>query len=201
MRFVRSDIHRWIGTTHRWERLLGENPSRASSLVKNTRSLAYLQWSLHHWKALSHRKHARAKLVMVRRTDGFRQTVNHWRMVMGKPPVRELSDGGNVEAGLVKWRRQSNEILDAVREMVDINAFSCIHHYEGAWNANTGNGYYGGLQMDRKFQSLYGAYLVRTKGTANNWTPLEQMLVGQIAHDSGRGFYPWPNTARACGLI
>ena len=23
----------------------------------------------------------------------------------------------------------------------------CIHHREGAWNANTGNGYYGGLQF------------------------------------------------------
>ena len=23
----------------------------------------------------------------------------------------------------------------------------CIHAREGAWNANTGNGYYGGLQM------------------------------------------------------
>ncbi|HXH87243.1 MAG TPA: hypothetical protein VNI55_01370, partial [Gaiellaceae bacterium] len=29
-----------------------------------------------------------------------------------------------------------------------VNGFLCIHRYEGAWNANTGNGYFGGLQMD-----------------------------------------------------
>jgi hypothetical protein len=25
--------------------------------------------------------------------------------------------------------------------------------------------------------------------------------VAERAYRSGRGFYPWPNTARACGLI
>ncbi len=77
----------------------------------------------------------------------------------------------------------------------------CIHAGEGAWNSNTGNGYYGGLQMDWDFMSTYGPELLRSKGPANNWTPLEQMIVAQRAYDSGRGFYPWPNTARDCGLI
>jgi hypothetical protein len=27
------------------------------------------------------------------------------------------------------------------------------------------------------------------------------MWVAERAHRSGRGFYPWPNTARHCGLI
>jgi hypothetical protein len=27
------------------------------------------------------------------------------------------------------------------------------------------------------------------------------MWVAERAYRSGRGFYPWPNTARACGLI
>ena len=39
--------------------------------------------------------------------------------------------------------------------------FSCIHRYEGAWTSNTGNGYYGGLQMDLEFQRLYGRRLPR----------------------------------------
>ena len=77
----------------------------------------------------------------------------------------------------------------------------CIHHGEGAWNDDTGNGYYGGLQMDLTFQRTYGAFLLRTKGTANHWSPYEQMWVAERAYESGRGFYPWPNTARACGLI
>lgn len=80
-------------------------------------------------------------------------------------------------------------------------AFLCIHHFEGAWNANTGNGYYGGLQMDRRFQSLYGADMLAKYGTADNWTPKDQIIVAIRAYSSGRGFYPWPNTARACGLI
>jgi hypothetical protein len=77
----------------------------------------------------------------------------------------------------------------------------CIHHYEGAWTARTGNGYYGGLQMDVQFMRIYGGKLLHTKGTADRWTPLEQMWVAEKAYRSGRGFYPWPNTARYCGLI
>jgi hypothetical protein len=77
----------------------------------------------------------------------------------------------------------------------------CIHRFEGSWTAHTGNGYYGGLQMDLSFQRTYGAKLLRKKGTADRWTPLEQMWVAEKAYRSGRGFYPWPNTARYCGLI
>ena len=76
----------------------------------------------------------------------------------------------------------------------------CIHSYEGSWR-DRGAPYYGGLQMDMAFMRLYGASLLRRKGTADNWTPLEQMWVAERAYRSGRGFYPWPNTARACGLI
>jgi hypothetical protein len=82
-----------------------------------------------------------------------------------------------------------------------VNAFLCIHRGEGAWNANTGNGYYGGLQMDWSFMRAYGGSLLAAKGTADKWTPGEQIRVAMRAYHSGRGFYPWPNTARACGLI
>jgi hypothetical protein len=76
----------------------------------------------------------------------------------------------------------------------------CIHHFEGAWT-DPNPPYYGGLQMDLSFQRTYGRDLLRRKGTANHWTPLEQMWVAERAHRSGRGYYPWPNTARYCGLI
>jgi len=75
----------------------------------------------------------------------------------------------------------------------------CIHRYEGAWN-DPGAPYYGGLQMDLSFQRAYGWDLLQRKGTADNWTPLEQMRVAERAWRS-RGFGPWPNTARYCGLI
>jgi hypothetical protein len=81
----------------------------------------------------------------------------------------------------------------------------CIHRHERdpdqGWATRTGNGYYGGLQMDLSFQRTYGSQLLRTKGTADRWTAAEQIWVAERARRSGRGFHPWPNTARACGLI
>jgi hypothetical protein len=81
------------------------------------------------------------------------------------------------------------------------SAFTCIHRYEGAWDSNTGNGYYGGLQMDLPFQSRYGADYLRRWGTADNWPAWAQLQAAVRAYRAGRGFYPWPNTARDCGLI
>lgn len=80
-------------------------------------------------------------------------------------------------------------------------AFLCIHTHEAhTWDTNTGNGYYGGLQMDMQFQRTYAPELLRRKGTANNWTPGEQITVA-IRAQRTRGFWPWPNTARMCGLL
>lgn len=76
----------------------------------------------------------------------------------------------------------------------------CIHRYEGSWK-DPNSPYYGGIQMDLQFQKNYGYYLYRLKGTADHWSILEQMWTAEKAHRSGRGFYPWPNTARYCGLI
>ena len=81
------------------------------------------------------------------------------------------------------------------------DAFTCIHHYEGAWNANSGNGYYGGLQMDAGFMRTYGDEYVRRWGTADRWPAWAQIGAAVRAYRSGRGFWPWPNTARACGLL
>jgi hypothetical protein len=78
----------------------------------------------------------------------------------------------------------------------------CIagHESHATWDISTGNGYYGGLQMDRGFQQTYAPELYRTKGTADNWTPEEQMQAAERAIRT-RGFTPWPNTARTCGLL
>jgi transglycosylase-like protein len=94
--------------------------------------------------------------------------------------------------------------LEAAQQQTNnayLNAWTCIHNGEGAWNANTGNGFYGGLQMDYGFMSTYGPEFLARWGTADNWPPWAQIETAQRAHDSGRGYSPWPNTARACGLI
>jgi hypothetical protein len=86
-------------------------------------------------------------------------------------------------------------------------AWICIHEHEGAWNSATGNGYYGGLQMDTGFMRTYGSdFIARYGGYAHLWSPHDQMVAAERAHDgygrfAGRGFNPWPNTARMCGLL
>lgn len=78
--------------------------------------------------------------------------------------------------------------------------WECIHGGEGPWNANTGNGYHGGLQMDYTFQKLYGREFLARWGYAGNWPIWAQLLTAERAFRT-RSFYPWPNTAHYCGLI
>lgn len=79
-------------------------------------------------------------------------------------------------------------------------AFLCIHRYEGSWT-DSGAPFWGGLQMDSSFQSTYGDWAVAAFGTADKWPVSVQIATAIRAKVSGRGFYPWPNTARKCGLI
>ena len=98
------------------------------------------------------------------------------------------------------WHRRAARAWKRAQNPPRRAAWLCIHRYEGAWN-DPNPPYFGGLQMDISFQRTYGPELLRRKGTADRWTPLEQMWVAERAYRSGRGFYPWPNTARYCGLI
>jgi hypothetical protein len=102
---------------------------------------------------------------------------------------------------LVRLERELEAMRQPYGPIGDLGAWLCIHAGEGSWSANTGNGYYGGLQMDYGFMRAYGGYWLRTLGTADQWPPQLQMAVAERARASGRGYYPWPNTARACGLI
>lgn len=79
-------------------------------------------------------------------------------------------------------------------------AFLCIHRFEGSWT-DSGAPHWGGLQMDLDFQRTYGDWALAAFGTADRWPVSVQLAVAIRAKVSGRGFYPWPNTARYCGLI
>ena len=114
--------------------------------------------------------------------------------------------GGSAGATLRLWQRRSADAaLDVARHGFVPHflsaAFSCIHRFEGAWDSNTGNGYYGGLQMDVTFQRRYGGAYLNRWGTADNWPAWAQLQAAVRAYRSGRGFAPWPNTARFCGLV
>lgn len=113
---------------------------------------------------------------------------------------------------MVRWvvrELRETRLLLRRRLMGDLDAWLCIHRYEGAWN-DPNAPYYGGLQMDWAFMSTYGhralgfsswSALLAAKGTADRWSPAEQIIVAEYARRSGRGYGPWPNTARRCGLI
>jgi len=137
----------------------------------------------------------------------LRHTTWHWQNVMGvsRTPAshsaRKVSSAKYRGWVLRLWQTRATHVRRLVGSVPHKSQWLCIHRGEAAWNAHTGNGYYGGLQMDLSFQRSYGRYLLRLKGTADHWSPSEQMWVAERAYKSGRGFYPWPNTARACGLI
>jgi hypothetical protein len=97
------------------------------------------------------------------------------------------------------WQRRATVALRRAQHPPQLHAWLCIHHYEGSWT-DTGDPYWGGLQMDISFQRTYGSWLFRHKGTADHWTPLEQIWTAVRASKT-RGFWPWPNTARFCGLM
>ena len=143
----------------------------------------------------------------IEKVQHYRQVTWHWQKIIGvaKTPTtyaeRTMVDRDYRHWLLGLWRSRAVRVLKTAANIPHERQWRCIHTREGSWTANTGNGYYGGLQMDLTFQRTYGSYLLRAKGTADRWTPYEQMWVAERAYRSGRGFYPWPNTARACGYI
>ena len=125
----------------------------------------------------------------------------YWERVMGRPLTRELASvPAEPQVRLEAWRRLAASLRRRAQNPPHKRAWLCIHHYEGSWR-DPNPPYFGGLQMDVQFQRTYGGAAFRSKGTADHWTPLEQMWAAERAHRSGRGFFPWPNTARYCGLI
>jgi hypothetical protein len=143
---------------------------------------------------------------LVRQIHHYRRVTWRWQSVMGVRHTRAtraaVSDPSHRYKVWVRnlWKHRAKRARRLAAHPPHMAGWLCIHRHEGAWKDPNGP-YYGGLQMDLGFQHAYGARLLRKKGTADHWTPLEQMWVAEHAHRSGRGYYPWPNTARYCGLI
>lgn len=153
------------------------------------------------------------------------QDVPCWKVNLHGPLKLCMVARGAVRVNTQRLRKVQANIEQLESLLLDTGIednWKCIHRYERhplqGWATRTGNGYYGGLQMDLSFQRAHGLDLLLRKGTANNWTSKEQMMVAQRAHDgvrtsygdSGavvtwqdkpRGYNPWPNTARSCGLL
>ena len=144
-----------------------------------------------------------------RHIQRYRADTRHWLTVIrGRPPAdvsRSLS-ARSVTPGSLRqllrterrWRHVAHRTWWRAKHPPYLRDWLCIHRYEGSW-ADSGSPYWGGLQMDLSFQQTYGGWLLRHKGTADHWSALEQIWVAVRASHS-RGFSPWPNTARDCGL-
>ena len=135
----------------------------------------------------------------------YRRETWHWQRVMGVQRTRAHAVRRHRSPHYRRWvrdlwRKRALAHKHKAHQPPHRSQWLCIQRYEGRWNDPNGP-YYGGLQMDIAFQRRYGTELLRPKGTADNWTPLEQMWTAEVAHASGRGFTPWPNTARMCGLL
>jgi hypothetical protein len=137
-----------------------------------------------------------------------RHRAETWRLqrLMRRPLTRASDDVRRSRSAdyrrwvLELWAKRVRALRRRAANPPRKRAWLCIQRHEARWNDSHAP-YYGGLQMDLSFQRTYGFDLLVRKGTAENWSPLEQMWVAERAYRAGRGFYPWPNTARRCGLL
>jgi hypothetical protein len=151
-----------------------------------------------------------ARLAHLDAITDYRNETWRWQTLMSKPRTPSLfTERRSKDAEYLRWVRELWRIRAAKAERLAQNPphrrqWLCIHRYERhpgqGWATRTGNGYYGGLQMNMDFMRGYGPELLAEKGTANRWAPLEQIWVAERAVPR-RGFNPWPQTARMCGLL
>ena len=227
---LRSLADHYRRVTWEFQRAARAHRSPTSFSYRRSSDRAYLRWTVESWtkqadgarrlalaslhKRLAVRLPAPPKLratAATRLAYSRRLTLSLRKIYPGRVTRTFASARGATRTGTLRlWQERSAAAallvsVHAVRRAQIAawlnDAFLCIHRYEGAWTANTGNGYYGGLQMDRGFMQHYGSEFIGRWGTADNWPAWAQLEAAARAHDSGRGFSPWPNTARSCGLL
>ena len=143
--------------------------------------------------------------ALVRQIERYRHVAWHWQRVMGQRLWRSSESYRRDPSLRYKrwvrnlWRTRARWVKRHAQHPPYRSAWLCIHRYEGSWR-DAGGPYYGGLQMDVSFQLRYGRELFRRKGTADHWTPLEQMWTAERAARAV-GFSAWPNAARLCGVL
>jgi hypothetical protein len=143
---------------------------------------------------------------LVRQIEHYRALTWRWERVMSRALTRSAASyRKDPSLRYKRWVRDLWRVRAVRARRQALNppyrrAWLCIHQYEASWH-DPNPPYYGGLQMDVLFQRHYARRLYMLKGTADHWTPLEQIWVAEKARRSGRGFTPWPRTARLCGIF
>jgi hypothetical protein len=89
--------------------------------------------------------------------------------------------------------------VTAPADAAPVRTWNRLAHCEsgGRWHINTGNGYYGGLQISRSTWAGYGGRKLAT--LPSRATKSEQIVVGErIKRHQGWG--AWPSCAKRLGL-
>jgi len=155
-------------------------------------------------RTTTRRAEARAVAYWSRHIRDFRAGALRWLTVIrGRPAGNAARSPAARSVEQLRqlartWRHREHAAWWRATHPPNLHGWLCIHHYEGSWT-DSGGPYWGGLQMDLSFQATYGGWLLRHRGTADHWSPLEQIWVA-VRASRVRGFGPWPNTARYCGL-
>ena len=229
VRALRAVVEHYREVTWMYERAAHTRRTATSFSYRRSTDPSYLQWTIDVWTRRAYLARSRA-LTRIHRSLAVelpkapalhsrlharlaysRRLALRLRRIYPGTVTRRFASAraSTTPATLRLWQERSAEAALQVaqhgyaRPQIPAflqDAFLCIHRFEGAWNSNTGNGYYGGLQMDVAFQSRYGSDYVVRWGTADNWPAWAQLQTAARAYRAGRGFWPWPNTARACGL-
>ena len=143
---------------------------------------------------------ASTRSAVIDEIDDLRRATWRWEKLMGKPrtptnfverprATTNIASGCAISGTAALWQPSGSAENPPHR-----SDWLCIHRYERnphqGWRTHTGNGYYGGLQMDISFQRAYGRELLRRKGTADRWTALEQMWVAERAYQQRARLLP-----------
>jgi hypothetical protein len=228
---MRAAVDHYRGVTWVYERAARARRTPTSYSYRRSVDKAYLQWTVTAWQRRAYQARARAlrrihqrlrvpippapqlRAPISRRLNYDRALARRLQSVYKGVPTRSLDSArpSNPQQRLKVWDRRVAAATLAVSLRAEgltiagprslTEKFLCIHRYEGDWTSNTGNGYFGGLQMDWTFMQRYGADYLALWGTADRWPPWAQVEASVRAYDAGRGFYPWPHTAAACGLL
>ncbi len=164
--------------------------------------------------ATAHTFHFHPKLAdrsLAGRAAGQRLIIFHDRAMMrllrpyiaaGHPAAAPISTAFRFHAAQLRWTlrelRQTEAAIRAkARRTVSshLSGWLCIHSREGAWNSQTGNGYYGGLQMSYGWMGVVG--------NAALLPPGRQIAVADMVARAHAYAYSWmqgqwPNTFPPC---
>ena len=202
-----AQIEHYRKVTWRWQQVMGVPRTDTNHTARRSPDRAYRRWVLRLWKQRAHRVQAKASRWLVAQAHAYQQTVAHWQHVHGRPHDADAAHGVGVaepqlpRLGLPALAKRARRRCCGGRSTRRTRRPGAASIATRAPGRRPAAPYFGGLQMDLPSSGATAATCCGRRAPPTNWTPLEQMWVADRALRSGRGFYPWPNTARMCGLI